>query len=73
MSELIIALFLLAFVIIRIINLRRQRGFGVYAFPVVRPTKYYTSIYPGYAGGNAYDRRKVKRRGTRAVPYSPQD
>ena len=71
MKELLIAAVLLVFVLVRIRNLRRQGGFGVYDFPPCRPTKYFTSVYPGYIGGNAYDRRKAKRRGPRMKRSCP--
>ena len=67
MIEIAIALCLLAFVTARIRNIRRQWVFGHYAFSPCRPTKYFTTVYPGYVGGNARDRRKIRRKGTRVI------
>ena len=65
MIELTISLCLLAFVIVRIRNLRKCWAFGYYNFPAIKTDKLYTWVYPGYIGGNSYDRRKAKRRGPR--------
>ena len=74
MVNLVIAFCLLVFVTVRIVNLRRCRRFGVYAFPPYGPTRYYTSVYPGYIGGNARDRRRAMRKYGRtvAIPYRPE-
>lgn len=69
MTELIISFCLLVFVTVRIVNIRRQRRFGVYAFPSCKSDKTFKIIYPGYIGGNSHDRRKIKRKGWKVVPY----
>jgi len=73
MKELLIAACLLVFVVVRIKNIRAQGGYGVFAFPSVRPTKYFTTVYPGYIGGSSKDRRRILRNVRPIlVPYSPK-
>jgi hypothetical protein len=73
MIEIIISLCLLAFVVVRIRNIRRCHGFGVYAFPAVKTDKLFTTVYPGYIGGNSKDRRRILRRHRlpTVAPYTP--